>query len=124
MTHIGRTGTELGYKVGPRLREIVPCGGGSQAAGFTQLSARLKAHLCNCDLCPLLSPLPIGLCYRLPLFCLQGVSAEKNGGDGGGNNAAGGGSSLNVPSSSTSKRFVLSVLSLSLSLPLFDSTFS
>ena len=124
MTHIGRTGTELGYKVGPRLREIVPCGGGRQEAGFTQPRARLKAHLCNCDLCPLLSPLPIGLCYRLPLFCLQGVSAEKNGGDGGNN--VGGGSSLNVPSSSTSKRFVLilSVLSLSLSLPLFDSTFS
>ena len=38
--------TELGYKVGPRLRELAPPARGSQEAGFTEPEAHLIAHLC------------------------------------------------------------------------------
>ena len=41
--------TELGYKVGPRLRELAPApvARGSQEAGFTQPRAHPIAHLCT-----------------------------------------------------------------------------
>ena len=38
--------TKLGYKVGPRLRELAPAARGSQEEGFTQPRAHLKAQLC------------------------------------------------------------------------------
>ena len=55
--------TEMGYKVGSRLRELLLAVRGSQEAGFTQPSAHVIAHLCSCN------------CVHLNFMCVHYISA-------------------------------------------------
>ena len=43
---------EMGYKVGPRLRELASAARGSQEeVGFTQPTDYVVAHICMCGVC-------------------------------------------------------------------------